>query len=240
MIGYTIAGVIVLAACYLGWHLIPVIILRVKQAYTLSFVNRVMCFMVVFGVIGLYFIGLPSFEGVVKSLVGSPLHSLLKSIPFSSLVERVSIFTLSTGLWLSVNLGEIYIKLLRTSKPALDKMLANAIAKSQSTKPSEADGFEVRLIKSQQRKAKGSSLSNATAVCFASFLVDTIIAVTQNPVLKKDADIDMLLKVGDMSVLNLEAMGTLLVMVCGLSVLAVIFEQFSDVATTPKSLPPAQ
>jgi hypothetical protein len=151
MIGYSIAGVIVLVACYLGWHLIPVIILRVKQAYTLSFVNRVMCVMVVFGVIGLYFIGLPSFEGVIKSLVGVPLHSLLKSVPFTSLVERVSIFTLSTGLWMSVNLGEIYIKLLRTSKPALDKMLASAIAKSQS-KPNETDGFEVRLIKSQQRK----------------------------------------------------------------------------------------
>jgi hypothetical protein len=239
MIGYLIAGVIVLAACWLGWHLIPVIILRVKQAYTLSFVNRVMCFMVVFGVIGLYFIGMPSFEGVIKSLVGSPIHSLLKSIPFAALVERVSIFTLATGLWLSVNLGEIYIKLLRTSKPALDKMLANSIAKSQ-LKPTETDGFEIRLIKSQQRKAKGSSLSNATAVCFVSFIVDTAIAVTQNPVLKPDADIDMLLKIGDISVLNLESVGTLLVMVCGLSVLAVIFEQFSDVAAAPKSLPPAQ
>ncbi len=104
---------------------------------------------------------------------------------------------------MSVNLGEIYLKLVRTSKPALDRMLANAIAKS-AMKPTDTDGFEVRLIRSQQRKAKGSSLTNATAVCFASFLVDTVIAVTQNPVLKKGADIDMLLKVGDMSVLNLE------------------------------------
>jgi hypothetical protein len=239
MIGYSIAGLIILVACWLGWHLIPVIILRVKQAYTLSFVNRVMCFMVVFGVIGLYLIGMPSFEGVIKSLVGAPIHSLIKSVPFSSLVERVSIFTLSTGLWLAVNLGEIYLKLMRTSKPALDKMLATAIAKSQM-KPNPADGFEIRLIKSQQRKAKGSSLSNATAVCFASFIVDTIIAVTQNPVLKPDADIDMFLKIGDMSVLNVEAVGTLLVMVCGLSVLAVIFEQFSDVEPSPRALPPGQ
>jgi hypothetical protein len=239
MIGYSIAGLIILAACWLGWHLIPVIILRVKQAYTLSFVNRVMCFMVVFGVVGLFLIGFPSFEGVVKSLVGVPIHSLLKSVPFSSLVERVIIFTLSTGLWLSVNLGEIYLKLMRTSKPALDRMLANAIAKGQM-KPNPTDGFEIRLIKSQQRKAKGSSLTNATAVCFVSFIVDTVIAVTQNPVLKPGADIDMFLKIGDMSVLNIEAVGTLLVMVCGLSVLALIFEQFSDLSPSQRALPPGQ
>jgi hypothetical protein len=59
-------------------------------------------------------------------------------------------------------------------------------------------------------------------------------------VLKPDADIDMFLKVGDMSVLNLEAVGTLLIMVCGLSVLAVIFEQFSDVSPAPRALPPGQ
>ena len=234
MLNYLIAGGIVIAAGWLGWHLIPVIVLRLKAAYSLSFINRVMMFMTVFGVVALYLIGLPSFEGTIKVLVGEQIKMLLKPIPASELIERVATFVLASGLWLSVNLGEIYLKLVRTSKPALDKMLNNAIAKS-GMKPHEGDGFEVRLIRAQQRKAKGSSLSNATGVCFASFLVDTVIAVTQNPVFKKGANPELLLKTGDLSVLKFEAVGTLLVMICGMSVLALIFEQFSDLSSPPRS-----
>jgi hypothetical protein len=242
MIGAIIAIVISIIVLTIVWKILPYLVHRFGEMYQLDAVNKLMTFLCFLFAIFLLWVGMPAFTATIKFLMFGQSFSTLFKVPYlypyadeiGGVILNISAFC----LWLGVNAAELYPKVIKGNRQALEAMLA-AKAARKSIRIDDSDDIETRLIKHNMRKSHGFSLVNSSVVCCTAFFIDTIIAVCHTPVIKAGGDFSKILRLGNFSQLDIKGIAVLALLIAGMTFNAAVFEQFGQVHRT-RRLPPAQ
>ena len=241
MIGIIIAITISVVVLSIAWKILPYLVHRFGEMYQLDAVNKLMVFLCFLFAIFLLWVGMPAFTATVKVLMfGRSFAELFNWGYFKGFREEIGGVLLNLSafcLWLGINAGELYPKLVKGNREALESMLS-ARQGRKSIKIEDSDDIETRLLKYNQRKAQGLSLGSASVVCCVAFFLDTLIAVTTTPIIKAGADFNKILRLGNFNQLDIKGICTLALLVAGMTATAAVFEQFNQ--PKPKRLPPSQ
>lgn len=230
-----ITGAIVIAIAgivlYLCWQFGPILLKKFGDLYSLDVLHKTMLVLSIIFTIFLYWIGIPAFSATVKFfMLGRTFEGAFQFWIFKSHAKTIGdvIFWIAyTSLWLGVNIGEMYPRILEGNRPALEKMLiAQQAAKIENYDPN--DTVQARIIKKKIRKLPGFNLLNANVVCFIGFGIDIAIAFTNTPILKSDIDLTTLILTSAYDQINLNNIGILFLLVAGMTLNVMAFELFSS------------
>jgi hypothetical protein len=242
MIGAIIAIVISIIVLSIAWKILPYLVHRFGEMYQLDAVNKLMVFLCFLFAIFLLWVGMPAFTATIKFMMFGQSFSSLFKLPYiyqwADEIGGVMLNISAFCLWLGVNAAELYPKVVKGNREALEAMLA-ARQGRKSIRIDDADDIETRLIKHQMRKSQGLSLGSASIVCCVAFFVDTIIAVCHTPIIKAGGDFSKILRLGSFTQLDFKGICVLALLIAGMTFNAAVFEQFNQ-QPKPKRLPPAQ
>jgi hypothetical protein len=242
MIGAIIAIVISIIVLSIAWKILPYLVHRFGEMYQLDAVNKLMVFLCFLFAIFLLWVGMPAFTATIKFMMFGQSFSSLFKLPYiyqwADEIGGVMLNISAFCLWLGVNAAELYPKVVKGNREALEAMLA-ARQGRKSIRIDDADDIETRLIKHNMRKSQGLSLGSASIVCCVAFFVDTIIAVCHTPIIKAGGDFSKILRLGSFNQLDFKGICVLALLIAGMTFNAAVFEQFNQ-QPKPKRLPPAQ
>lgn len=230
-----ITGAIVIAiaatAIYLCWQFGPILLKKFGNLYSLDILHKSMLVLSIMFTVFLYWIGIPAFSATVKFfMLGRNFEDIFQIWIFKPHAKDIGgvIFWIAyTGLWLAVNIAEMYPRILESNRPALEKMLiAQQAAKTENYDPN--DTVQVRVIKNKIRKLPGFNLFNANIVCFIGFGVDMTIAITNTPILKSKIDLTTLILTSAYDQLDINNIGVLFLLVAGMTINVSAFTLFSS------------
>jgi hypothetical protein len=222
------------------WKILPYLVHRFGELYQLDAINKLMTFLCFLFAIFLLWVGMPAFSATIKALMfGQSFEDLFKFWIFKPYAKDIGVVLLNLSafcLWLGVNAAELYPKIIKRNREALEQMLATRSAK-KSIRIDDEDDIESRLIKHNLRKSHGFSLYNSSIVCTVAFFIDTVIAVVHTPILKAGGDFGKILRLGNFNQLDLKGIAVLALLVAGMTFNAAIFEQFGQTHKVSKRLP---
>lgn len=230
-----ITGLITLAiaatAIYLCWQFGPVLLKKFESLYSLDILHKTMLVLSIMFTIFLYWVAMPAFSATLKFFMQErTFEDIFKFWIFKShskIIGDIIFWITATGLWLAVNIMEMYPRILESNRPALEKMMiAQQAAKTENYDPN--DTIQVRIIKKKIRKLPGFNLFNANIVCLVGFGVDITIAYTNTPLLKSDIDLTTLVLTSAYDQINLNNIGVLFLLVAGMTINAWAFNLFSS------------
>lgn len=231
MIGAVIAVVASFIILSIVWKLLPYLVHRFGEMYQLDAINKLMVFLCFLFAIFLLWVGMPAFIATIKFLMfGRTFASLFKFWYFYNYADEIGntiLYICAFCLWLGVNASELYPKVVKSNREALESMLA-ARQGRKAIRIDDSDDIETRLIKHNMRKSLGFSLVNSSIICCTAFFIDTIIAVANTPVIKDGADFFKILRLGTFNQLDLKGICVLALLVAGMTFNAAVFEQFNQ------------
>jgi hypothetical protein len=230
MIGGIIALIVGLAAISIAWKFSPIVIKKMAEVYSLDVLHKVMLFLSVMFGLFLCWIGMPAFGSTLKFFMfGRSFSDLFNFWIFKNYASQMGgvLFWISTfGLWSAVNGCEQYPHILKSNREALEGMLIEKQKAKKITKNPDDDA-ETLMLKRSIRRLPGLSLINANIICGIAFVIDTAIAVINTPILKAEGDWMSAIVLGDSTMLNWNNIGILFLLVAGMSLNLMMFDQFN-------------
>uniref|UniRef100_UPI003593E33D hypothetical protein n=1 Tax=Chamaesiphon sp. TaxID=2814140 RepID=UPI003593E33D len=200
MIGIVVAVVVAIVIGSIAWKLIPWIVDRLGVVDGLSIVNKVMIFFCFIFALFLVWVGMPAFVGTVKFfLFGRSFADLFRwgiFNDYAKLIGDIMLNAVAFALFLAVNFAELYPRIVRGNREALEKILTRRRAAKQRTSLDPDDDIQERMIKHQIRTSGVFSMVDAYIICGVGFVLDTAIAVCNNPAIQNNAVLTKLVRLG--------------------------------------------
>jgi hypothetical protein len=232
MIGIIVAVIVAIVLGSIAWKLIPLLVDRMGVVDGLSIVNRVMIFICFIFALFLVWVGMPAFTGTVKFfLFGNSFADLFRwgiFKEYANLLGSILLYAAAFALWLAVNFAELYPRIVRGNRAALEKILAQRKAGKQRASLDPDDDIQDRILKHQIRTSGVFSMVDASIVCGVGFVIDTAIAVCNNPAIQNNAVLTKLIRLGSMSNTTLQQLAILGLLVAGMTVNSMMFDKFNQ------------
>lgn len=231
MIGIIVVVVVSLILGFIAWKLVPWGVERLGVVDGLSIVNKIMIFLCFLFAIFLLWIGMPAFVGTVKFfLFGQSFSNLFRWWIFKESAQFLGdclLYTAAFLLWLAINFAELYPRIVRGNRDALESILSEHRASKKRAKLDPDDDLQERLIKHQIRSSGKFSMVDAYIVCGIGFALDTVIAVCNNPVVQNNSVLMRLVKLGSVSGSTSQQIVILGLLICGMTINAMVFDKFN-------------
>jgi hypothetical protein len=165
-------------------------------------------------------IGLPAFGNAVsfitvrRSLAGLFNWWIFKD--YSKEIGSVLFWAMAILLWIFINVGEIYPKMIEQDSKLLKAMLGNIKSSPLTPVKLDEDPRSAEVLQALNKKP-GFNLGTAKWTSRACIFLDTIIAVTATPLTKNAEKWELFSWTGDLQHLEIANLFVLLLLVMGMS-----------------------